>query len=110
MDRIGVVSSGSLAVFSSTYDDILISWFVWIRPERPRDDLIVLERRSRDGYGGGGSVITTSQASAGSGGGAGNESGAAMGGQTGQTCQGCGSDQVVRRLSEDPKTRLCHLW
>lgn len=75
-----MVSSGSLAVvFSSTY--VLTSWFVWIRPERPRDDLTVLERRSRDGYGGGGSVITTSQASTGSGGGGGDESGAAMGGQ-----------------------------
>ena len=78
VDRIGVVSSGSLAaVFSSTYD-ILTSWFVWIRPERPRDDLTVLERRSRDGYGGGGSVITTSQASTGNGGGVGDKSGAAM--------------------------------
>lgn len=68
-------------MFSSTYD-VLTSWFVWIRPERPpRDDLIVLERRSRDGYGGGGSVITTSQASTSSGGGGGNESGAAMSGQ-----------------------------
>lgn len=67
-------------MFSSTYDDILTSWFAWdvrIRPERPRDDLIVLERRSRDGYGGGGSVTTTSQASTG-GGGVGDESGAAM--------------------------------
>ena len=66
-------------MFSSTYDDILTLWFewgVWIRPERPRDDLTVLERRSRDGYGGGGSVIATSQAS--TGGGAGSESGAAM--------------------------------
>ena len=68
-------------MFSSTYDDILTLWFewgVWIRPERPRDDLTVLERRSRDGYGGGGSVITTSQASTGSGGGVGDESAAAM--------------------------------
>ena len=76
----GVVSSGSLAaVFSSTYDDIRTSLFVWIRPERPRVDLTVLERRSRDGYGGGGSVTTTSQAFTGSGGGLGDESGAAMG-------------------------------
>jgi hypothetical protein len=68
-------------VFSSTGDDILTSWFVWdvwICPERPRDGLTVLERRSRDGYGGGGSAITTSQASTDSGGGVGDESGAAM--------------------------------
>ena len=77
-------------MFSSTYDDdipgltLSFAWdVVWIRPERPRDDLAVLWRRSRDGYGGGGSVITTSQASTG-GGGVGDGSGAAMDGQTSQ--------------------------
>ena len=45
-----------------------MSWRFWICPEHPRGDLTVVGRRSRDGYGGGGSVNTTLQVSAGGGG------------------------------------------